>query len=271
MHPLIARYMPLQAALEVWGRAEQGAPLEGDDAVWLAVARERKDLLSRVLKAKGRTKPPHDTEQALLLIAACAAARVLQHHDALKEPAAQTVRLLKSEGADDAEVEELLATILLEEALAYDAEPDTFDAEYVAETLNTLPALAKGFPEPLDALLETFGQKATGALRPAHLAVAETLFDIAWGEGLVPLSPEHLDTAIDALGVDASASEAAQTFQTLSQLLGFLHEQGVLGPDRYRRLHRLLEHARLGDGMGEDDEDDDEDERVDDERTDEQP
>jgi|CXWL01.1.fsa_nt_gi hypothetical protein len=276
MHPLIAHYMPLQTALELWNRAEQGSPLDGDDAIWIAVARDRKDLLARVLKAKGRTKAPHETEQALLLLAACAATRVLAHDTLLKEPAAKTSALLKSEGADTDEVEELLATILLEEALAYDGEPDTFDAEYVAETLNTLPALAKGFPEPLDGLLETFGKKAQGPLRPAHIAVAETLFDITWGEGLVPLSPEHLDTAIEALGVDASPSEAAQTFLTLNQLLTFLNEQGVLGPVRYQRLQRLLELARRGDGMGaenDDDEDDDDEEEEDtgDEHDDGQP
>lgn len=260
MHPLIARYMPLQTALELWSRAENGTELTDEDAVWFEVARARQDLMGRVLKAKGRTKPPPDTEQALLLLAGCTAARMLEHDPFLKEPCARTRAVLAEEGADAEEIEALVATILLEEALAYDSEPDSFDAEYVAETLNTLPALARRFPEPLDALLENFGKMAQGDARPAQLAIAETLFDITWGDGLTPLSPEHLDTAIEALGVDASPAEAATTFQTLNALLAFLHQEGVLGLLRYRHLQRLLELARRGDGLGEDDDEDEDEE-----------
>ena len=81
--------------------------------------------------------------------------------DSMLGPRVATARdALKKEGASDAEADDLIAQAVLEEAFGYAEDPGHFDAEYLAETLESLAHLAGVTQEKVDEWLENFAYGA---------------------------------------------------------------------------------------------------------------
>jgi hypothetical protein len=123
---------------------------------------------------------------------------------------------------------------VFEEAFGSAEEPDTFDAEFVAETFDAYPALAKVDADVVDDWVEAFAKRGAPGERALRLAVAESLLESAWGEGPQAISSEHVDDALDAIAGSVAKTEVDQAAGMLTSFLGFL---AVLGSADHLHLH----------------------------------
>ncbi|MBN1206868.1 MAG: hypothetical protein JXB05_18435 [Myxococcaceae bacterium] len=242
MHPLIARFLSLEAARETLQKEKAGEPLTPEEQLFTATAAAHPQQRAEVLGVSGR-KLASDAQASLVLLAAHSAARAIAQDPRLAEATAKAREALASEGASEEETEAFVASILLEEAFGYEEEVDTFDADYVAEALGEVPALAALTREGVDALLLKFAQRgASEAERTARSHIARCLFDIAWSEGPAPINPEHMDTLVESEIADASEELQEARLRATVELLQLLAQQGLIGPLRLTRLR-----AQLGD------------------------
>jgi hypothetical protein len=242
MHPLIARFLSLEAARETLQKEKAGEPLSPEEQLFTATAAAHPQQRAEVLGVSGR-KLASDAQASLVLLAAHSAARSIAQEPRLAEATAKAREALTGEGASEEETEAFIASILLEEAFGYEEEVDTFDADYVAEALGEVPALAALTREGVDALLLKFAQKgATETERTARSHIAKSLFDIAWSEGPAPINPEHMDTLVEAEISGESEELQEARLRATVELLQLLSQQGLIGPLRLTRLR-----AQLGD------------------------
>ncbi len=245
MHPLIARFLDAGNALAALGKVAQAVALDADEAAFAEAARANGKAKAAVLKAKGKASPSPESQQALILLATEAATARVVADPALGPKAARALEALAAEGATPGEAHQLLVTAVLEEAFGYADVPDHFDAEYLAETLDSLVPLAKVTAEVVDEWLDAFAKQAEPAARALRLKVAETLLEAAWGEGPQPVSPEHVDDALEQLGDAVASSELERATTHLSAFVTFLAEKGVVGNQRAGRLLKLVASAAL--------------------------
>jgi hypothetical protein len=242
MHPLIARFLNLEAARETLRKEKSGEALDAEEQLFTTTAAKHPQQRSEVLGVSGR-KLASDAQASLVLLAAHTAARAIGQDSRLASAAAKAREALTSEGATEEEADAFIASILLEEAFGYDEEVDTFDASFVEEALGEIPALAALTREGVDALMMKFAQKgATDAERAAREHIAKRLFDIAWSEGPTPINPEHMDVLVESdIAGEAEELQEARLRATV-ELLQVLAQQGLIGPMRLSRLR-----AQLGD------------------------
>ncbi len=244
MHPTIARYMDLSQALDTLEKSSTDATLDAEEAAFLAAAVAAPQSRNAVLSAAGKKKANAETEQHLIILAVRAATHRLAS-DPRIGPRIDTARAaLLKEGANEEEATGLIAQCVLEEAFGYAEDPDSFDANFVAETLESLPYLAAVNQDTIDAWLEEFAK--AGPDRELRLKVAEAVLESAWSEGPQPISPEHLDEALEVLGDTVADSEFAKATQTVEQLLSFLLDHHVIGRERHERLTHLVKSAAHG-------------------------
>jgi hypothetical protein len=242
MHPLIARFLSLEAARETFRKEKAGEPLDSEEQVFITAAAAHPQQRSEVLGVGGR-KLASDAQASLVLLATHTAARAIAQEPRLSSAAAKAREALTSEGASDEEAEAFIAAILLEEAFGYEEEIDTFDASFVEEALAEVPALAALTREGVDALMMRFSEKgATDAERTARAHIARSLFDIAWSEGPTPINPEHMDQLVESEIADQSEEVQEARLRATVELLQVLSQQGLIGPMRLSRLR-----AQLGD------------------------
>ncbi|WP_224243384.1 hypothetical protein [Hyalangium gracile] len=242
MHPLIARFLSLEAARETLRKEKAGEPLDAEEQLFVAAAAAHPQQRGEVLGVAGR-KLASDAQASLVLLATHTAARSIAQDSKLASATAKAREALISEGASEEETEAFIASILLEEAFGYEEEVDTFDASFVEEALTEVPALAALTREGVDAMMMRFSQKgATDTERTARAHIAKSLFDIAWSEGPAPINPEHMDQLVEAeiAGQDEEQQEAR--LRATVELLQLLSQQGLIGPMRLSRLR-----AQLGD------------------------
>jgi hypothetical protein len=242
MHPLIARFLSLDAARETLRKEKAGEPLDSEEQLLTATAARHPQQRSEVLGVSGR-KLASDAQASLVLLAAHAAARAIGQDGKLASASAKAREALTSEGANEEEADAFIASILLEEAFGYDEEVDSFDGSFVQEALGEIPALAALTREGVDALMLKFSQKGASDLeRTARAHIAKRLFDIAWSEGPTPINPEHMDTLVESdIAGEAEELQEARLRATV-ELLQLLAQQGLIGPMRLSRLR-----AQLGD------------------------
>jgi hypothetical protein len=242
MHPLIARFLSLDAARETLRKEQAGEALDAEEQLFTATAAKHPQQRSEVLGVSGR-KLASDAQASLVLLTAHTAARAIGQDSRLASATAKAREALTSEGATEEEADAFISSILLEEAFGYDEEVDTFDASFVEEALGEIPALAALTREGVDALMLKFSQKGTtDTERTARSHIARRLFDIAWSEGPTPINPEHMDVLVESdIAGEAEELQEARLRATV-ELLQLLAQQGLIGPMRLSRLR-----AQLGD------------------------
>ncbi|WP_205525367.1 hypothetical protein [Pyxidicoccus trucidator] len=240
MHPVLARFLAADAARETLRKQQSGEALAPDEQAFIDAATAHPKHQGVLLGVSGRALSS-DAQASLVLLAAHAAARSMREDADLAEPTRKAREALAEEGASEEEADAFIASILLEEAFGYEQDVDTFDAEYVKESLNEVPALASLTKEAVDALFLTFVKGAANdAERKVREGMARALFDIAWSEGPAPINPEHMEALLDAEVVDRPEEEQEAKVHATAQLLQALSKEGLVGPLRLSRLRALL-------------------------------
>lgn len=252
MHPLIARFIDLPAALTALEKEATDATLDADEAALATAATAFPKARAAVLKARGAKNPSSDAQQQLIVLATRAATIRLKVDPSIGPRITTAMAALQSEGASEPEADDLIAQAVLEEAFGYAEDPELFDAAYLAETIDSLAALARVTQETVDDWLETFARDGSAGDRALRLKVAELLLESAWSEGPQPITPEHLDDAIEQLADTVAESEFAKAAQTLTQFLGLLAAKQVVGAQRKARLEQVLESATVRGAESED-------------------
>lgn len=245
MHPLLARFLDLEQAARVLSRAERGDLLEGDDRLYADMARAAPEHARAVLEAKGRKHPPQEAQKGLIYLAAHAALESLRRDERFGPKLAEAASALRREGASAEEIDQMLANLVLEEAFGYEDEAAGFDRAFFDETLEHLPELAKVTRGRVDEWLASFAKTAEPDWRSAYENAARTLLEVAWGEGLEPINPEHVQVALEELSGRPDAERAAVA---LKRFLSFLREQRLIGPLRLKRLERAVDISWAEDG-----------------------
>jgi hypothetical protein len=260
MHPLIARFIDLPSALLALSKESSEQTLDSEESALIAAAHAFPKARAAVLKAKGAKSPSSETQQQLIILATRAATASIKVDPVLGPRVTSARAALQHEGASETEADDLIAQAVLEEAFGYAEDPKVFDSEFLAETFDSLVFLAKVSQETLDEWLEAFSRSGAAGDRALRLRVAEVLLESAWGEGPQPITPEHLDDAIEQLADSVAESEFGKAAQTLTQFLGFLAEKQVVGAQRKQRLEQVLKSATARGAESEDDEEEEPDE-----------
>ena len=243
MHPLIARFIDLPAALLALEKEETESTLDAEEAALASAAASFPIARAAVLKSRGAKTPSSEAQQQLIVLATRAATLRLSIDPMLGPRVTSAKAALQKEGASEPEADDLIAQAVLEEAFGYAEDLEVFDAEFLAETLDSLAYLAQVTQEKVDEWLETFARGGPVGDRALRLKVAEVLLESAWSEGPQPITPEHLDDAIEQLADTVADTEFTRAAQTLTEFLGFLTQQRVVGSDRQRRLDQVLKSA----------------------------
>jgi hypothetical protein len=241
MHPLIAHFLDLPVAVAALEKADQAVALTPDEQALADSAAAHPKSKAAVLKAKGKAQVSPESQQHLILLTIEAATALVARDATLGPKVAAANAALKAEGAEDEEAHQLVAQAVLEEAFGYAEDPGHFDAEFLAETLDGLVPLSKVDSDVVDAWLEKFAKQNED--RAMRLTVAETLLDAAWSEGPQPISPEHLDDALESLAGSVASSEFAKAGEVLMAFLSFMSAQKIIGPQRLERLNHLVRSA----------------------------
>lgn len=253
MHPTLARFLDVGKAIELLA-APPAAP-DPDAAAFLAASKADAALTQQLVEAKGDKRVSPDAQQALVVLAVRAAVARLADDAALGPLAKDAAAALKHEGATDAEVTQMLGTVLLEEGFSDEGDPDTFDKEYVRETLSSLPALARLDADKVDGLLEAFVESQPRAARPLALKAADALLSEAWGEGLQPLTREHAELTVEALWNEAPEEDVPRLVGMIEACLAHLAKEGLIGPARSQQLAAAAQGALAELARGGDDDD----------------
>ncbi|MBX7096940.1 MAG: hypothetical protein K1X89_04425 [Myxococcaceae bacterium] len=252
MHPVLARYMNAQQLLESLARHGRGEKAQDEvEAALFAEASAHPEVGASLGKKSSKTSDEASAE--VLKLASNAAVRALSQ-DAALGPLVEAGRAaMRQEGASDEETQLLLAMVLLEEGFGTDEDVDDFDADFVAETLTSIPALAKVDEAKVEALEEAFVAKGPKDARALRSAVAEALMGAAWSEGVGPVSAEHVAEAGDALLADAPELELVPRLEGILAMIEFLAAEGLVGPLRLERLLDAAHAAAAAAQGGEDD------------------
>lgn len=261
MHPVIARFLSTKATQTALQASDDG----GDPQVRaLREASTRKAHLKKaVLQGSGR-----NAEEASIALATEAATALLADDAQVAPHLAKARAALATAGASAEEAGQLLAEVLLDEAFAWDSEPEDFDVALVKETFDTLPALGALDNETVDDLMEAFAKGGASGTQALRIKVVEALFEAAWGNGPAAINAEHVDTALEALSDSVSEKELPLLLQSMSDALTLLHKAGLVGALRLARLLEVVKSSAGGFGggsEGDDGEDDIEGEEEEDE------
>ncbi len=241
MHPLFARFMDFHTARRTLALEAEGAGLAAEERAYLRVAAAFPEARAALLAAKDSEADHPDTAQPLLLLAVHTAAGALEEDSRLGPALARAREALVQEGATPAQVRELIATLLLEEAFGYEDEAREFDVEFVLASLGEVPQLARLTPEGVEALQEAFlGGKAD----PVRRAVVEALVEQAWGEGPAFVNPEHIEAAIEEARGVVAARELARVPAVMRELLEALRARGYVSDARLGRLEARVAELR---------------------------
>lgn len=243
MHPVIARFLDVAAALNAVDKSQNEDTLDADEAALVQIVATDPTLAKALAEARGKKSVSPTVQQQLIVLATKAATHRLSQDPAIGPRIASATSALKAQGASDEEAQHLVAQAVLEEAFGFAEDPDVFDKEFLGETLDSLTHLAALSQEQVDDWNDAFVRAGKPEQRPFRLKVAETLLEAAWGEGPQPLNPEHLDDALERLSGELSEAELNTAAGTLAEFLGFLSGKHVVGPTRLARLTDILESA----------------------------
>jgi hypothetical protein len=259
MHPVIAHFLDPKAVRAALEKSSSGQQLSEIERLFAEAANAHPDRKERALKATAAGDL--DDQQAALALAVFAALKVVEADPVLAPVISAARTALLEAGATEEDVQQFLSLVLLEEAFAFDDEADAFDSDLVAETFRTLPKLAVLDEDRITHLEEAFVHNVAASARPLLLATLEALFSAAWSDGPVPVSPEHVEGALEQLRGQTSDSDFPSAVKALQSLLQLLAREGLIGLQRLKRLTDASNHVAraLTRPEGEEDEEDDED------------
>ncbi len=234
MHPVIAHFLDPKSVRSALDKSTRGEPLSDVERLFVNAATAHPDRREKALKAT--PTGDMDDQQAALALAVFAALAQVEQDPTLSPIIQAARRALLDAGATEDDVQQFLSLVLLEEAFAFDDDADTFDTDLVAETFRTLPKLAALDEEKVSKLEESFIHDAPAAKRPMLLATVEALFSTAWSDGPVPISPEHVEGALEQLRGQTSDADFDLAVSSLQALMQLLAREGLIGLQRLKRL-----------------------------------
>ncbi len=234
MHPVIAHFLDPKSVRSALDKSTRGEPLSDIETLFVNAATAHPDRKEKALKAT--SNGDMEDQQAALALAVFAALAQVERDPVLSPVIQQARRALMEAGATDDDVQQFLSLVLLEEAFAFDDEAETFDTDLVAETFRTLPRLAALDEDKVTRLEETFVHNVPAPQRPMLLATVEALFSAAWSDGPVPVSPEHVEGALEQLRGQTSDVDFEASVKALQSLLQLLAREGLIGLQRLKRL-----------------------------------
>ena len=234
MHPVIAHFLDPKSVRTALDKSARGEPLSDIELLFVNAATAHPERKEKALKATANGDM--EDQQAALALAVFAALAQVEKDPVLSPIVQQARRSLLEAGATDDDVQQFLSLVLLEEAFAFEDEADTFDSDLVAETFRTLPRLAALDEERVTKLEETFVHNVPADQRPLLLATVEALFSAAWSDGPVPVSPEHVEGALEQLRSQTSDVDFPVAVKALQSLLQLLAREALIGLQRLKRL-----------------------------------
>lgn len=241
MHPVLSRFLDINAAREVLRKADAGESLDDQERLWLEAAASSAEFATHL---KGpANQPGPDAQQATLYLATHAAARALQRDPEFQKHTDAARTALKAEGATDDQIQQLFATVVLEEAFGYEEDSKHFDRPYVGETLATLEELARIDAPTVDALRQKARKLAPEPAAKVYASTLESLLENAWEEGPEPITPEHVQAALSDLVRVLKPREQNQAYEAMLELLDLLEQQKLVGPLRKERLKQAAQEA----------------------------
>jgi hypothetical protein len=240
VHPLFARYLNLDAALDTLRRESLGQPLKAEERAFASAARAAAEEAAVLSQADAGASPSPELQKALIIIAARAASLALRDSSELAPLVEKARAALEAEGATEDQIEQFLAALLVEEAFGYDDDGDDFDVRFFTETLKGVPALASLTSERVDGLIDGFTKTAPAGWEKAYEVAATALFESAWGDGPEPINGEHVEAALERAQALAATSEHAKLPEALRRLIESLEGDGLVGPERKKRLTQRL-------------------------------
>lgn len=244
MHPIIARFLDLPQAVAALEKLETETTLDSEESALIAAAAKHPKSRAVLLKAKGSKNITSEAQQHLIILATHAATSRVAVDPILGPRVTSARAALLKEGATEDEADALIAQAVLEEAFGYAEDPDEFDGKYVAETLESLAHLAAITQDTVDAWLEEFAKEGAADERALRLTVAEAVLESAWSDGPQPITPEHIDEAVERLGDVVATNEFEKAAAVVEQFLGFLFGKHVIGRERQARLTQIVKTAR---------------------------
>jgi len=158
MHPLIARFIDLPAALTALEKEATSATVDSEEAALMAAGAAFPRARAAVLEARGSKNVSAVAQQQLIVLATRAATLRISVDPVLGPLMTIARAALKAEGASESEAADLIAQAVLEEAFGYAEDPEVFDASFLAETLASLAFLARVTQESIDDWLEVFAR-----------------------------------------------------------------------------------------------------------------
>ncbi|PZR16626.1 MAG: hypothetical protein DI536_05560 [Archangium gephyra] len=243
MHPIIARFLDLPQAIAALEKLETETTLDSEESALIAAAANHPKSRAAVLKARGSKNVTSEAQQHLIILATHAATSRIAVDPILGPRVTSARAALLKEGASEEEADALIAQAVLEEAFGYAEDPDEFDGKYVGETLESLSHLAAVTQDTVDAWLEAFAKEGSAENRALRLSVAEAVLESAWSDGPQPITPEHIDEALERLGDLVAANEFEKATATVEQFLAFLFGKHVIGRERQARLTQIVKTA----------------------------
>ncbi len=248
MHPTLARYLNPDVALDTLTRDERGQVLKSEEQPFAQAARAHADKRQVLLEARGKSPLPPEAQQALLALATYAAVETLRADESFGPVVEAARAALEGEGASPEEVEQFLGSVVLEEAFAWEEDPDSFDRAFLEETLRGVPALARLTPDGVDALTDGFVDPAPNEWKRAYARASRELLEAAWSEGPEPINVEHVAEALENIGGQPGDAQRDRGVEALRRFLEHLAQAGLLGPVRKARLFAVLDEAAREDG-----------------------
>lgn len=245
MHPLMKRFLDLPNAVSSLEKNDGEQTVDAEETAYLAAAAALPQAKKIILKAKGKKQASSEVQQHLIVLATRAAALRVTGDPVLGPRVATATAALVEQGASKEEAGDLVAQCVLEEAFGYADDVDHFDADYLAETFDSLTHLARVDQDLVDDLLETFGRSGDAEARAMNVKVAELLLEAAWSEGPQPITPEHVDETLELVADTVAESDFTKALETLQRLLRFLATKNIVGPQRLERLTHLVSTATL--------------------------
>lgn len=257
MHPVLARYLDQDITRDVVRRAEAGEDVEPEHRHLVAAAKAHASERRAILRA-GDKKLDAAGQQAVLYLATQAALDALRVDPKLSAKVAATEAALRKQGAEQEDLDSILAQAVADEAFGTDSDPGSFDEPWFLESLESIPRLMSLDEEAVEDLLSDFAQKAPAPERPLRDRSARALLESAWSEGPSLVTAEDLEDALDALSDEVSDREFAKAAALVAELIELMRDRKLVGPLRADRLGRTARSAAVVDeGAGDEEEEDD--------------
>lgn len=242
MHPVLARYLDPETARAVLRRAEANESTPPEDQALVEAAHAHPAERRAVLKAG--TRLDNRAQQAVLFLATHAALRAVRADDALRPEVEKAEAALRELGAEQDEVDAVLAQVVADEAFGTDQDPGEFDRAWFLETVRGLPELMALDEDEVSALLERFVNAGGGKDAALREKVARALLESAWSEGPGPISVENVEDALDQVQEELGEKQFPRGAQLVAELVQLLADRGLVGPLRRERLVNTARQAR---------------------------